>query len=122
MRLVNLDLGSIDLIKASEGVALITGTAGWEALFYGKPVLAFGRAWYLGFKGVTGYRNGITFEAFKNNKPPAADVTIQALDNLLTKTGVGVIDPHYATLVKSFDENSNANSVANSIRAYADSI
>ena len=122
VRLVDLRLSSVDLIKASEGVALITGTAGWEALFYGKPVLAFGRAWYLQFKGVTEYRSGITFEAFVSNKPPSSDVIVQTLDNLLTKTGGGVVDSHYAVLVPSFDDRLNAQSVSASLRTYLNSI
>ncbi len=120
VRLVDLGLSSRDLIKASEGVALITGTAGWESLFYGKPVLAFGRAWYRDFKGVTPYRSGVTFTAFMENLPPAAELTVESLNALLTKAGVGVVDPYYAGLVASFDARSNATSVCASLRSYLD--
>jgi hypothetical protein len=118
VRLVDRALSSIELIKASKGVAVITGTAGWEALFHGKPVLVFGRAWYAGFKGVTRYREGITFAEFFQNTPPAVDATVQSLDELMTRAGKGVVDPAYAAIVGSFDEEANAKSVCDSVVSY----
>lgn len=45
------------MIRNSEFVATITGTAGFEAISGGKPVLAFGLAWYRGLPGVTIYNS-----------------------------------------------------------------
>ena len=39
-------IDQFDLIDASKCVATITGTAGWEAIIRGKPVVVFGDAWY----------------------------------------------------------------------------
>lgn len=46
VQLVDMAVGSHELIDASKAVATITGTAGWEALVRGKPVFVFGDAWY----------------------------------------------------------------------------
>ncbi len=46
LRFVSLETPSLDLTDRAKAVATITGTAGWEALVRGKPVLCFGAAWY----------------------------------------------------------------------------
>jgi len=43
---------TIQLIKASQGVVTVNSSVGLEALFFGKPVLAIGKAFY-GFHPVT---------------------------------------------------------------------
>lgn len=40
------------LIKNSRAVSTINGTAGWEAMVLGKPVIIFGLAWYERYQGV----------------------------------------------------------------------
>ena len=52
VHLVSKQENTFDLIERCEAVATITGTAGWEALFRGKPSIAFGRAFYRGGPGV----------------------------------------------------------------------
>lgn len=49
-----------DLIKKSQFVAVISGTAGFEAISGGKPALVFGLAWYRSLPGVTVYNPGTT--------------------------------------------------------------
>lgn len=44
--LVSTGLASDRLILGAGAVATVTGMAGWEALMLGRPVLAFGNAWY----------------------------------------------------------------------------
>jgi len=39
------------LISAAQAVAVVTGTAGWEAVVLGKPALIFGHPWYKGCEG-----------------------------------------------------------------------
>jgi hypothetical protein len=46
VRLVSRKSCSFDLMRAARAVGTITGTAGWEALVAGKPVLTFGNAFY----------------------------------------------------------------------------
>lgn len=52
VRVIGLGVPSGELIRSSQAVATIGGTAGWEALAYDKPVMAFGWTWYSGCPGV----------------------------------------------------------------------
>lgn len=52
VRLICTSLNSDKLIEASIGVITITGTAGWEAIYSNKPVIAFGHASYSAIEGV----------------------------------------------------------------------
>lgn len=54
VRLLEQYMNSYDIIPRAEGVLTITGTAGWEALMLGRPVVLFGHAFYEEFaEGVT---------------------------------------------------------------------
>lgn len=46
VRLVNQRVTSMEIIPKAEAVITVTGTAGWEGLMFGKPVVLFGHAFY----------------------------------------------------------------------------
>lgn len=46
VKLLRPELSSFDIIRASQLVAIITGSAGWEATILGKPVITFGEVFY----------------------------------------------------------------------------
>ena len=50
--LVPVETNTYDLIKQSQAVVTITGTAGWEAVLRRKPALIFGYPWYKDCPGV----------------------------------------------------------------------
>ena len=50
--LLDYRVSAENIISKSQVVAVVTGTAGWEALKYGKPVVSFGTPWYSGCNGV----------------------------------------------------------------------
>jgi len=52
VQLISITSSNFDLIDNSKTVVTITGTAGWEAVVRGKPVLIFGHAWYKFCEGV----------------------------------------------------------------------
>lgn len=52
IRFVSRNTDTFKLIKHCQAVATATGTAGWEALFRGKPVLMFGYSFYQYAPGV----------------------------------------------------------------------
>lgn len=52
IRLVRPEISGKQLIRDARGVITITGTAGFEALLMGKPVVVFGRTFYSGHSGV----------------------------------------------------------------------
>lgn len=115
VRLLGRQESSSDLIRNSLGVATITGTAGWEALFHGKPVLVFGAAWYREFPGVWSWESPPSFEDFIGHKPPDEATVVAALDQSLRTAGKGVVDLAYAQLVGDFDAAGNGQLVAESL-------
>ena len=46
VELVAADADHFSMLDGASAVATLTGTAGWEAVVRGKPVLCFGEAWY----------------------------------------------------------------------------
>lgn len=50
--LIPLDFDIFKLIKNSQAIATVTGTAGWEGMVLGKPVIIFGLSWYEKYDGV----------------------------------------------------------------------
>ena len=118
VKLLSQKESSIILIKNSIGVATITGTAGWEALFYGKPVLIFGLAWYRDFHGVTQYKADLKFEDFICTLPEKPELLVNELDILLQNAGKGVVDSAYQCLVENFKEHENAKFVSESLIKY----
>ncbi|MBU0490167.1 MAG: hypothetical protein KKD31_19685 [Bacteroidetes bacterium] len=52
VRLMPLQYDPYILIKNAKAVASVAGTAGWEAMALGKPVICFGMVWYEKYDGV----------------------------------------------------------------------
>lgn len=52
VRLVPVSTSTYDLIKNTQAVASITGTACWEAVLRGKPAFVFGHVWHMYCEGV----------------------------------------------------------------------
>lgn len=57
VRLIDHNENSISLLQKAVCVVTVTGTVGFEALFYGKPVLVFGKAVYSQCEKVFNVRN-----------------------------------------------------------------
>lgn len=95
-----------DLIKNSQFVATITGTAGWEAISGGKNAVVFGRAWYNALPGVFQYSKDLQLEDIINYQIDHNDLKSQ-LSSLLRETAIGVVDVDYAELVSNFNIQDN---------------
>jgi len=50
--LIAPEVNSFELTKHARAVSTVTGTAGWEAMALGKPVIIFGQTWYEKYAGV----------------------------------------------------------------------
>lgn len=46
VQLIPIETDSYTLINKSQAVAVVTGTAGWEAVLRSKPAIVFGYSWY----------------------------------------------------------------------------
>lgn len=52
VRLIPIETDTYTLLKKSQAVAVVSGTAGWEAVLRQKPALVFGYPWYQQCPGV----------------------------------------------------------------------
>ncbi len=60
VKLLPLNTDTYTLMNHSKAVATVTGTAGFEALFRGKPVLVFGYPWYQHAPGLFSVESVVT--------------------------------------------------------------
>ena len=118
VQFVDSRISSRGLINSCIGVATVTGTVSWESIFYQKPVLVFGNAWYRDFSGITKFNSKLTFEEWINSKRTTKSTIVKELDKLLMKTGKGIVDPDYLHLVRNFDVAESAKTYAESINKY----
>ncbi|MEM9814097.1 MAG: hypothetical protein AAF913_15675 [Pseudomonadota bacterium] len=104
------------LLTASEFVATITGTVGWEAIRKGKPALIFGRAWYGDLPGVIRYREGLSYQEIRGMRFEHSALEAVA-GALVARLHAGVIEKNYRAMVPKFNKETNATSVATALLA-----
>ncbi len=112
---ISAAVDSFDLIEASIAVATLVGTAGFEALQMGKPVICFGHAWYRCLPGIFNWDAGVKWEDIINFK----------FDRQKLKNGVAEMSRHfrpgvcqpkgYDEIVEGFDPIKNADLVVTQI-------
>lgn len=57
VKLIPKNINSYDLIDRSKAVALVTGSAAWEAVLRSKPAIIFGYVWYENCQGILKVNN-----------------------------------------------------------------
>jgi len=114
--LITANYNTYDLIKGSEFVATITGTAGWEAINMGKPALVFGKAWYESLPGVFKYDSSFDFDKMKFCKISKTELVL-AYRRLMCKSWPGIVQSAYFKLVPGTDVHENNLTVSDSIEA-----
>ncbi len=109
---------SLELVKRATLTATITGTAGWEALRFGRPALAYGHVFWSGMPGAfrIGEAKWADVEAFRFD----ADKLQNAVSEIGTVAWRGITDKDYIPIVENFDPKDNAVQVARSFRAFLD--
>ena len=103
-----------DLIEKSQFCATVTGTAGFEALTFGKHVLVFGQAIYKNFPGVVQYRNGLTHEDIMSATFSHAEVELAYAKLARTMVDL-VVDADTIHQVNEFSAEENTRALANII-------
>jgi hypothetical protein len=107
---------TLELIKASQFVATIVGSAGWEAITGGKNVLRFGwGAWYKTLPGVYEYTSHLDINMLTNTPIDHALLEKKTAD-LLNKCGTGIIYSLHLPTVPHFSLEENTRSVVQSLK------
>ena len=109
---INRKISTYALMEKARFVSTITGTAGWEAISGGKPVLVFGQPWYSGLPGVSTYRQGMDLNDILDKQEFSHPVLVAAFNERMTRTRKGVLDPHYERIVPSFSTEENTCALA----------
>ena len=116
--LVNSQTESWELIKRSIATATICGTAGWEALRIGKPVIVFGYAFWNRLPGA--YRIDDQWE-FAEIEGYQKDDSLfeEAVEEVSKNAWPGIVDHDYVRSLDHFDPVQNADNLAKAILAFA---
>lgn len=114
VRYLSQEVNSFELIEASEFVATVSGTAGWEALLAKKPALVFGNTWYEGFQGVLKYHSRITLEDILKIKIDEKEVE-KDYNSTIRKTGIGIVDRGYIKNYPEYSDEKNAKNLKDSL-------
>ena len=111
VQLVPMDTSTYELSSKAQLTATVCGTAGWEAIRKGKPVLVFGGAWYKSFPGVFQWHHGIDLEAIAAHQFDHADLE-RAAGDLQAACHKGIIELLYKDRAENYNESDNVKVVA----------
>lgn len=115
VHLVPRNFSSKLIIEHSEMVAVISGTAGWEAIRMGKPVLAFGWCWYGELPGVFKYHPAVNLSTLAKHKIVQNSLR-KEFQLMMNTTWEGIIDADYSVLVSNHtDKAQTPNKIAHLI-------
>ncbi|MEZ6093038.1 MAG: hypothetical protein R3C03_02200 [Pirellulaceae bacterium] len=116
VRLLPTETNTYQLIEKSHFIATITGTVGWEATSGGKPVVVFGRPWYLQLRGVHPWHPTLEPLRVKNDEW-TQDEFQASFDSLLEFSRPGIVDMNYTKAVENHDSAANSRFVAEFLKA-----
>jgi hypothetical protein len=66
IKFVPINMSPQKLIRHAQLVATVTHEVGWWTITRGKPILVFGKPWYLNMPGVYRYQDGLELEEVQN--------------------------------------------------------
>ena len=118
LKVVSTETSTYQLLRDCLFAATITGTIGWESISGGKPVLVFGRPWYLTLPGVFHFRDQPVFEDVVHCTFSHADFC-HAVSELLRKSRRGIVDINYRRSLPEFDEEANSREIAEFLKRQA---
>lgn len=108
---VGKERDTFDLIEKAEFVSTVTGTAGLEALRFGKKALIFGDAPYKHFPGVVRYADGLTLDDVLSADFTHAEIE-SAYAELVRNTVDVVVSPDVFPVIENFSREKNAERLA----------
>lgn len=99
------------LIGKSQFVAVISGTAGWEAIKSGKPAVVMGQSWYRMMPGITAFSDDLDAEAVAATPIDHAALE-QAAGALMARGHPGVAVRGWEKVLGTFDPETNVDNIA----------
>ena len=84
-------------------------------LFRSKPVLTFGQAWYNTLPGAFRFIDNPSYDQVKNCRIDHDSLT-QAVKNMTTHMGTGIVDAEYVEMVPGFNPKENAVAVSSAVQ------
>lgn len=94
LRFVHKDMPTGSLIRASQLVATITGTAGYEALLAGRPCVFFGSAWYEILPGATRFDRRLDLREVARTVVSRCDLDA-AMNDYMSRLADGLVSPRF---------------------------
>ncbi|HAT2046636.1 TPA: capsule biosynthesis protein [Legionella pneumophila] len=108
---------SFELIRNSQFVATLNGTVGWEAIHMGKKAVTFGGIYYQGLPGVFLYSQSLKLDDILNTSIDK-EILEDAINTLIGRMEIGVVNADYSAIVENFNEETNANYVLDFIQRF----
>ena len=112
---VDRSIDTYQLLDHCQFAATITGTVGWEAITGGKPVVVFGRPWYLTLPGVHHWPSEISAEQVAGSMIDHELLTTET-KRLLRKTAAGIVDSVYQASMPDYSASRNTLFIADFLR------
>lgn len=103
--MVDRTVPSNRLIEECDIVGTIGGTAGWEAIKYGKPALIFGTTWYESAPGVISFNDLLMQQHKIPNTPVNTDLVNQWFGRHLSALHACQLDPNTKSFTQFFDRS-----------------
>jgi hypothetical protein len=105
-----------ELIRYSQFVATIVGTAGWEAVTGGKNVLIFGwGVWYKNLPGVYKYHPDIDIQELAKARIDHHELEKKTAE-LYNKCGTGIVNFQHIPTIQNFNADNNSHMVVDSLK------
>lgn len=105
-KLISYEEDNNQLIEKSQFVSTITGTIGWQAIQKRKPVLIFGKSWYMKLNGVFKYNIELKLSDIMNYEIDLNELQ-QNYNLLMTKTRKGTPHKNYEKYLKDYNKQKN---------------
>ena len=111
---IDVRVSSAQLIQESQFVAVITGTAGWEALLAGKSVLSFGLAWFNVLPGVFRLEDQPELKDLIDFKSDQ-DALEERFNALMFSMYEGLINDFFKPIIKNYSDETNVRDLVKSL-------
>jgi capsule polysaccharide modification protein KpsS len=112
--LVPTTVSSHELIQKSQAIITTSGTSGFEAIQYRKPVICFGLAWYRKLHGVFDGNNLSNIDDILNFRYNE-QVLQKDINALFSTFHEGIVDHGYSVLVDNFTIAENLKKVCHAL-------